>query len=277
MISRGLLPAVVLWASSSTAFTSSALIFQQRQRTTQRAIASILRIPLRSTATSSSSISAATASDDAIRRDIEAMREEAQARLQSLQGEMEDILARHNTKINDDHHQQTPPSISLDAATLDLNITTEDLKDAAATKPSRIVAVEDIPTDKADRHPVRATVDTQQKGKTLAMPKHSIDSRLLHDTSWNVVVKVGSAKQNAMLEGSGEKNLMVHLIVDFSAEPLQDHDELLHSQDGEVAKVLQVRESWIGASSTTQGQRRSVKIQSTGGWKILPCQGPKGM
>jgi hypothetical protein len=182
-------------------------------------------------------------SNEMIRRDIEVMREEAKQRLQSLSLQMEDMLQKHG---ND-------PVVEESSSFLD----------GSAFEKAEL--------------PIVKVKKTQEKpsGAVTSPPNYVSDSALLHGTRWKAVIQVGGARQ---MELPGEKPLLIHLVLDFTADELQDHDDLLRSGfSTSPAKILRVKESWVGASSWTEGRQRNVLIKGTGGWKVLPGQGPKGI
>jgi len=78
-----------------------------------------------------------------------------------------------------------------------------------------------------------------------------------------------------MMEQQDQKPLLIHLVVDFGAEPLKENDSLLHGVRD--AGVLHIKESWIAAGSMTEGRQQDVNIRPRGGWKVLQGQGPKGI
>ena len=207
------------------------------------------------------------------------MREEAKQRLQTLNGKMEDILRKQHAEASSHHPSQQPQSTFLDASSFE-NVDLPRTAAAAAVvdhaKDSRanLIAVQDIP--QTNTH----SKETTTRPMMVAPPSHFTDSSLLHDTRWKVVIRVGSTRPAAALEEGDaeetEKPLLLHLEVDFTPETLVGSDDPL-LQGSANAKILHVRESWIGASSMTEGRQRDVKIQSTGGWKVLPGQGPKGI
>jgi hypothetical protein len=180
-------------------------------------------------------------SNEAIRRDIEVMREEAKQRLQSLSLQMEDMLEKHSKE--------------------------------ASVKPESSSFLDASAFEKAEL-PVVQVEKTQEKltGAVTSPPTHVSDSTLLHGTRWKAVIQVGGARQ------TDEKPLLIHLVIDFTSDTLQDNDDLLRSGFGtSPAKILRVKESWVGASSWTEGRQRNVPVKGTGGWKVLPGQGPKGI
>ena len=278
--SKGCLAAalVLLASTTSSAFTSSQTTGQRvTQRQQQHRVFS-------SSLSSSHSSNHARPTDEAIRQDIDAMREEAMKRLQTLNGKMDNIRRKQ--------HEEGPSTQStfLDASTfeyVDLPETgvvytdTAAVVDHAKDTRTNLISVRNIPE-------LSSTTKSKEAAKTTLPPSHiSTESSLLHDTRWKVVIRVGSTNQVALLEGV-EKPLLLHLEIDFLPEALVNHHQ--QQEDGteyledpllqggsEDAKVMHIRESWVGASSLTEGRQRDVKIQSTGGWKILHGQGPKGI
>ncbi|CAB9497815.1 expressed unknown protein [Seminavis robusta] len=204
------------------------------------------------TMTLSSSLSSHDAnipSDEMIRRDIESMREEAKERLQSLSAQMDDIIRKH-----EEEHPQPKESSFLDSSAFE-----------RAELP--IVDVENL------RLHNQQTRSIEEEFVVVSPPSYVSDSSLLHDTRWKVVIQVGGKGGN-----TDEKPLLIHLVMDFTADTLNDNDDLLRSGfSTSEAKTLRIKESWIGASSWTEGRQRDVQIKATGGWKVLPGQGPKGI
>jgi len=241
MISRSLISVTVL-VCSSQAFVQNANIHQRN-------------VVLSSSLSTNNNVP----SDEMIRKDIEAMREEAKERLDSLSVQMEDILKKHEM-----HHHPQDAFLSAKAF--------EDAELPLASQAAE--AVLESPAGRAAHTTTTTEVKASRQKQQLAPPRHFIDSSLLHDTRWKVVVQVGSQRYNSALTDGGEKPLLVHLVVDFTPQLLREGDELLQ---GSGASVLEVKEAWVGASSTTEGRQRSVKIKSTGGWKVLVGQGPKGI
>jgi hypothetical protein len=206
-------------------------------------------------------------SDEAIRRDIEVMREEARERLESLSAQMEDILQKQHLDLHKPEAKSSFPDASS-FERVEVPLTTSKTIDHSPKK--HVVEVKDIPS----------TTLTKEKAAvqhpTPAPPRHICDSSLLYDTRWKVVLQVGGTRSNdaALLAAEGEKPLLVHLEVDFSPDLLAETDELLQ---GSAGRLLVVKEAWIGASSWTEGRQKPVRIKPTGGWKVLPGQGPKGI
>jgi hypothetical protein len=199
-------------------------------------------------------------SDEMIRKDIEAMREEAKKRLQTLNDQMEDMISRHKDELTHEHF--------LDASSFE--------KADLPLKRSAPVAVTKVvldqpgkPSISAKKIPDHTAVHDKSENSVVPPPRHFVDSSLLHNTRWKVVINVG---KNPEL---GEKPLLLHLVVDFNADKLNESDDLL--QGSANSKVLEIKESWIGASSWTDGRQKDVRIRPTGGWKVLPGQGPKGI
>lgn len=205
-------------------------------------------------------------SDESIRKDIEVMREEAKQRLQSLSSQMEEILKRHEMH----HHPQVgiessfPDASCFEDAQLPLASHALD-NNVERPRKQGFVEVHDIPS---------TTIKEKSAMQQLAPPRHFADCSLLFDTRWKVVIQVGNTRYNTALADGGEKPLMIHLVVDFSSELLRETDELLQ---GSAGRLLEVKEAWIGASSMTEGRQRTVQLKPTGGWKVLPGQGPKGI
>lgn len=201
-------------------------------------------------------------SDESIRREIEVMREEAKERLESLSGQMEGMLKKHEMY----HHPHAEAESSFPAAS--------SFEDAEVPLATHMVG--NVDHSRPQSSELKDVLTTRAKSTTqqLAPPRHFADASLLYGTRWKAVIQVGSTKHNAALAEGGEKPLLVHLMVDFSAEMLQETDELLQ---GSAARLLEVKEAWILSGSMTEGRQRPVQIKATGGWKVLPGQGPKGI
>jgi len=199
-------------------------------------------------------------SDEMMRKDIEEMREEAKKRLLSLNAQVEDMLEKHHQlkHINSDHDKLGKKEEKLTDKVVDHSMTA-------------VISVDNIP-----EHASSTNVETTNGLDEILPPPHYLaDSTLLQETRWKVVIRVGSARENAVLEGI-EKPLFIHLVIDFASDALLEGDDLLQGKSN-GAKVMEVREAWIGAASLTEGRQRDVKIKPTGGWKVMPGQGPKGI
>lgn len=199
----------------------------------------------------SSSASTNAPSDEKIRNDIEAMREEAKLRLKTLNGQMEDMHRKQEQGNSFFLHASTFEDAHVPLTTTTTATATDKGIDHTIDSLTSLISVQDIPT---------------------IPPSHITDSRKLYDTRWKVVIRVGNTRQATVLEGI-EKLLLVHLEVDFTSETLGESDDLLQGSNN----VLRVRESWVGASSLTEGHQHDVAVKATGGWKILAGQGPRGI
>lgn len=203
------------------------------------------------------SASSALPSDDMIRQDIEKMRKEARLRLQHLSSEMDDFISHHKSDSDAFLHEASP------------------FENAKVPEPSQVVvdqtdrkapiSVENLPKEEARNLVVKEACNL------VAPPSSFVQSSLLYDTRWKVAIQIGTKATQRYKE----KPLILHLILDFSPDKLKESDDLL--QGSANAKTLEIKEAWIGASSITEGHQRNVRIKPTGGWKVLPGQGPKGI
>ena len=228
----------------------------------------ILKQPTTATALSAALSSGNAPSDDMIRRDIEAMREEARRRLDHLNHDLEDFISHHQDQGQENSSNDKNNELFVRQAFENTDVPPS--KKLVVDQPhisKAPISVENIPKQTTAAH-----LKEQPNQHVVAPPHYFADSKKLHDTRWKIVIQVGTKRQNERYE---EKPLHLHLVVDFTSEKLKESDELLQGKSN--AKTLVVKEAWIGASSTTEGHQRNIKLKHAGGWKVLPGQGPKGI
>jgi hypothetical protein len=197
--------------------------------------------------------------DDAIRKDIEEMKQEALRRLDALSEQMDELKVLNQqheieeTALNEQHKVET----------------------TATRKSEKVLGAEMNKEDaSAVKHSMHSSSSTQ-----LAMQEPSEENLpcdLLDGTRWKVVFNIGregGTWMPAQWGASGER-LIFQAVVDFTSEPLEQDDEFLEGK-GQKLDVVKAFVIPTGVGQESVG-RRPVKVKSTGGFKVLKGRGPFG-
>jgi hypothetical protein len=106
------------------------------------------------------------------------------------------------------------------------------------------------------------------------------NTNLLVNTRWKVAFNIGRESGTWMPNdwGNSGDRLLFHVVIDFTDDILKEREDFFHGSTAAGAKVLNVKEAWVvpvGVGTESRG-RQPVRVKSTGGYKVLPGQGPLG-
>ena len=236
-----------------------------------------------------------SSSPEMIRHDIEEMKKEALARFDKLTIKMEEIKemkkqeqqqqeekqkqedekrtkTQLGTKKKTAAHTVAQPQHSLDSLEGDMTRQMQELQETEDRVKNLVNSI-----DTEIKHESVPATTTITKDDTSGQYKpESYD--LLDETRWKISFSIGREAGTWMPPtwGVSGDRVLFQVIVDFTAEPLYDHEEFFQGISG--TKQLDVVEAYLiprGIGMNSVG-RRPVPIKSKGGYKVCPGQGPLG-
>ena len=183
------------------------------------------------------------------------MKEEALRRLEKLQMQIEE-----------------KPAVVEEPVVVEKPVVVENvaLQQAPTEDAVALAALEDQATQEALRR--RMDRERQPEKTVLETPRDRLD--LLEDTRWKIVWNIGREPGTWMPDtwaASGTR-LRFQVLVDFTSDPLYESEDFFLGIAG--CRKLNVVEAWT-LPSGTEG-RHPVKVQATGGYKVLKGHGPMG-
>jgi len=219
----------------------------------------------------------AASSEERLKEDIAALKEQAASRLESLLVQMEELK-----ELNSSNQQQLQQVTTTAAATpsvvVEPEITASKKKEAVAAKSSVKTSTRDQKKQKTKQ------TTTQQAPHEMTHAPAS----LLDDTVWKIVFNVGRETGTWMPPdwGASGDRLLFQCTVHFTGQPetAGQHDEFFHaslldnSQDDDRVRTLAVTDAFViprGVGAHSVG-RRPLPVQPTGAYKICRGQGPAG-
>lgn len=252
-----------------------------------------------SSSLSSSSSSSSLETDDVlVRRDIEAMRQEAIQRLEALSEQMEIVkhdweaarLRKKNEltaeRLEHQHHQQQQQQP-----------VEERLPEAAPN----VVSLDCLEGDQTRQPMYSAMETTHSKSPSSSAQVRDEDEvdryDLLEDTRWKIVFNIGREPGTWMPAtwGQSGERVRFQVVVDFTDETYYQREDFFQgfattttapapvgstilSSSVVGAKVLKVVQAFViptGVGSQSTG-RIPIQVQPTGAYKVLKGQGPMG-
>ena len=143
---------------------------------------------------------------------------------------------------------------------------------STSNKLTAATGVDDIANTKSD---IQTAISSVPSHKIL---DPNTESRLdtLEDTRWKVVLNVGREQGTWMPQdwGMSGDRLLIHCDIEFTGEQLYDKEEFLGGLGG--ARKLNVVDNTATLGPTVSANSAPVAIKATGGWKIVPKEGPSG-
>ena len=182
-----------------------------------------------------------------MRRDIEAMREEARQRLEKLNQQLHQVATEPQApQLETPTREETKRP--LDAFTDDLFEEEQETQRLYEQRRLRELA-----------GPSASTIQMQH---------------LLDKSRWRLMLNIGREAGTWMPKtwGVSGDRLLMHLELEFSSDPLAESDDFLNGMVG--AKELQVHNEATVAPCMQEGGKRI--IVKNGGWRVAPGEGPMG-
>jgi hypothetical protein len=206
-----------------------------------------------------------------IRSDIERMRAEATLRLQRLQSQLDTVRQETNGQNNSKNQTEQQSLTKQQDENSNNNVNNKNNNTNSKIK-LQLLQQGETQQDNVDQL-FTSSADTTTTSATTPYT-------LLDNTRWKLAFSIGRETNTWMPNDWGKSGdrFNFQVLVDFTSEPLlETTDEFLQqcSCSSSVAKQLVVRDAW-SAPTGAQGRKVMSCIQCTGGYAVLPGQGPMG-
>jgi len=223
---------------------------------------------------------------DEMRREIEAMRQEALQKLHVLQERMQEVqVVEQHDKVavvaaSEEGNGERSFAITSVADALDSS------SSSSLAQSGEEVLLDFMEREKAALEETNSNLsyddtDTtilQNEEKEQAAKQYSQAESLqrLNDTRWRMMLNIGRERGTWMPDewGASGERLYLQLELEFSSSPLSDEgDDFLNGHSH--TKVLRVVHNEASLSPTLTEGSRKVRVRN-GAWRVAPYEGPMG-
>uniref|UniRef100_A0A7S3KZG4 Uncharacterized protein n=1 Tax=Amphora coffeiformis TaxID=265554 RepID=A0A7S3KZG4_9STRA len=259
--------------------------------TTSQRSSQISSMTLRQSSFSQESPTSTSGNDnvDAMRHDIDAMKREAQKRLEALSHDLEEFQSNKKEPLKAGNQYLDAQGNALSTASLDsmeggstaaeLTKVTTLMQQAEKVMEQRREQQQQQQYKHEDKHHANKISNTSESlGSVTSVIMHRpSDVHLVENTRWKIVFNLGREPGTWMPAtwGASGERLRFTVVVDFLDEDLHEREDFLEGMAG--AKKLRVLEAWIGPTfDNSYHGRRNLRVRPTGGYKVVHGAGPLG-